>query len=150
MSESPPLSKLLSSSNFYCHFHEREDRWKVPLPHKRPLSGPLPSLCPHNTCSRFSSTPAADLMFFADFFSSWAPSWPMFCARVLWTEILALNWIRCRQRSNWKTMKRQNREPEPPPKTRFTRSSSFINLPSPFSYFSKNIYETVFGFSPNQ
>ena len=26
-------------------------------------------------------------------------------------------------------MKRQNREPEPPPKTRFTRSSSFINLP---------------------
>ena len=36
----------------------------------------------------------------------------IFCARVLWTEILALNWIRCR-RSNSKTMKRENSEAKP-------------------------------------
>ena len=68
-------------------------------------------------------------MFFTDFF----PFLSGVLADVLCACVMDRNTgieldQRC-PRSNWKTMKRQNREPEPPPKTRFTRSSSFINLP---------------------
>ena len=41
-----------------------------------------------------------------------SPKSNIFCARVLSTEILALNWIRCRG-SNSRTMKRQNSEAKP-------------------------------------
>ena len=97
----------------------------VPLPHKRPLSGHSLSLP-----TFLSVLTTLALAFHHNSHQSWrafvldfslssqnpggneSPKSNIFCARVLSTEILALNWIRCRG-SNSRTMKRQNSEAKP-------------------------------------
>ena len=98
---------------------------RVPLLHKRPLSGHSPlslSILPTLAQAAQPSHHLKVLDFFPPYISylEWGlgnlgrciGKSNIFCARVLWTEILALNWIRCR-RSNSKTMKRENSEAKP-------------------------------------
>ena len=91
-----------------------------PCPTKGLLVDTLPSLSSQHFHLR-AIISILRMKCFHCFFLSWvgtriladvSPKSNIFCARVLWTEILALNWIRCR-RSNSKTMKRQNSEAKP-------------------------------------
>ena len=88
---------------------------RFPCSTKGLLVDTLLSLCPTNTCTPPCATIILSIFLSYPVLEGWSrciAESNIFCARVLWTEILALNWIRCR-RSNSKTMKRENSEAKP-------------------------------------
>ena len=125
----PSLNHSHHSRHPCCHFHQgARTGGRVPLLHKRPLSGHSPlslslsSQHLHKPRNHHITPEDESFRFFPPYLSylEWGlgnlgrciGKSNIFCARVLWTEILALNWIRCR-RSNSKTMKRENSEAKP-------------------------------------
>ena len=74
-----------------CHSHQQRDRWRVPLPHKRPLSGhsPLSLSSQHlHSCHHHINQKIFELIFSTpvkSFSLEWGPEcWPKYRQKVIY------------------------------------------------------------------